>query len=198
MTRWYLTKSTEMEMDTLKLLGISGTIIGSKTLAVVEKVIELARQYDPQIETEILDLKKLDVQFCDGRHPDTYEGDTRKVIEMISAADSYIIGTPIFQASLSGALKNLFDLVPPSAFRNKVIGFIATGGTYQHYLVIENQLKPIAGYFRAYTAPNYVYLHTDHFNSNNEIIDTDVLLRLENLAKEVVHMSKVLTPLVKL
>ncbi len=24
------------------------------------------------------------------------------------------------------------------------MGFIATGGTYQHYLVIENQLKPIA------------------------------------------------------
>jgi FAD reductase [NAD(P)H] len=185
-------------MGTMKLLGISGTIIGSKTLAVVEKVIELARKYDPQIETEILDLKKFDVQFCDGRHPSTYEGDTKKVIDMVSAADSYIIGTPIFQASLSGALKNLFDLVPPSVFRNKVIGFIATGGTYQHYLVIENQLKPIAGYFRAYIAPDYVYVHTDHFNRNNEIIDDDIKLRMENLAKEVVHMSKALAPLGKL
>jgi FAD reductase [NAD(P)H] len=197
MTRWYLTQSTEMEMDQLKLLGISGTIIGSKTLAVVEKVIERARRLDPQIETEILDLKKFNVQFCDGRHPGLYEGDTRRVIEMVSAADGYIIGTPIFQASLSGALKNLFDLVPSSAFRNKVIGFIATGGTYQHYLVIENQLKPIAGYFRAYTAPDYVYVHADHFNQNNEIIDADVLMRLEILAKEVVHMIKMLTPVAK-
>lgn len=182
----------------MKLLGISGTITGSKTLAVVEKVIELARQFDPKIETELLDLKKFDVQFCDGRHPDTYEGDTKKVIDMVSSADSYIIGTPIFQASLSGALKNLFDLVHPSVFRNKVIGFIATGGTYQHYLVIENQLKPIAGYFRAYTAPGSVYVHTDHFNQNNEIIDSDIIVRLENLAKEVVHMSKVLTPVGKI
>ncbi|EIJ80452.1 NADPH-dependent FMN reductase [Bacillus methanolicus PB1] len=178
----------------MKLLGISGTITGSKTLVVVEKVVELARRFDPQIETEILDLKKFDVQFCDGRHPDAYAGDTKKVIDMVSSADSFIIGTPIFQASLSGALKNLFDLVPPSAFRNKVIGFVATGGTYQHYLVIENQLKPIAGYFRAYTAPGYVYAHTDHFNQNNEIIDSDIIVRMENLAKEVVHMSKMLTP----
>src|SRR4051812_16832498 len=98
---------------TMKILGISGTITGSKTLIVVNEVINMIKKMNPEVETEILDLKQFDVQFCDGRPPSEYTGDTKKVIDMISSADSYIIGTPIFQGSFSGALKNLIDLVPP-------------------------------------------------------------------------------------
>jgi FAD reductase [NAD(P)H] len=174
----------------VKLLGISGTITGSKTAVVVNQVLKEVQNNHPEIEVELLDLRQYDVQFCDGRDPTQYSGDTKKVIELVSSCDFYVVGTPIFQASLTGALKNLFDLVPLSAFRSKVIGFIATGGTYQHYLVIENQLKPIAGYFRAYTTPGYVYVHREHFNKENEIADTDVLKRIENLAAELVFMQK--------
>lgn len=156
----------------LKLLGISGTITGSKTRVVVQKVLEDIKQAHPEMEVELLDMKEYDVQFCDGRDPSTYSGDTKEVIEKVASADFYVIGTPIFQGSLTGVLKNLFDLVPPQVLRNKVMGFVATGGTYQHYLVIENQLKPIAGYFRAYVAPGYVYAHNDHFNKQNELATT--------------------------
>jgi FMN reductase/FAD reductase [NAD(P)H] len=173
----------------MKLLGISGTITGSKTGIVVQNVLEEVKASFPETEVEYLDLKQYDVQFCDGRDPSKYEGDTKRVIDIVSSADFYLIGTPVFQGSLSGALKNLFDLVPVSAFRHKVMGFIATGGTYQHYLVIENQLKPIAGYFRAFVAPGYVYAHNDHFQ-NNQIVDPDVQERIRALARELVMMQK--------
>ena len=176
----------------MKLLGISGTITGSKTKIVVQKVLEEVKRYYPEIEVELLDMKEYDVQFCDGRNPSSYNEDTKKVIDIVSSADFYIIGTPIFQGSITGVLKNLFDLIHPKAFRNKVMGFVATGGTYQHYLVIENQLKPIAGYFRAFVAPGYVYAHNDHFNQQNELVDSEVVNRVESLAKEVVYMQKAL------
>lgn len=174
----------------MKLLGISGTIVGSKTISAVNSVLQSVRDHHADIEVELLDLKQYDVQFCDGRDPSAYEGDTRTVINKIAEADFYIIGTPIFQSSLTGVLKNIFDLVPVSALYEKVIGFVATGGTYQHYLVVENQLKPIAGYFRAYVAPSYVYLHDDHFNEKREIVDQEVLARIDRLANEVVHMQR--------
>ncbi|MEK5102722.1 NAD(P)H-dependent oxidoreductase [Cytobacillus sp. FSL M8-0252] len=177
----------------MRLLGISGTITGSKTLVVVNKVLDELKSIHPEIEVELLDLKNFDLQFCDGRHPSDYNDDTKKVIETITYADFYVIGSPIFQGSITGVLKNLFDLVPPDVFRNKVMGFIATGGTYQHYLVIENQLKPIAGYFRAYVSPSYVYAHIDHFNHKNELIDKDVLLRVKNLASELAYMNQALS-----
>jgi FAD reductase [NAD(P)H] len=172
----------------MKLLGVSGTITGSKTRIVVQKFLEEVKKYHPEMEVELLDLKDYHVQFCDGRDPSTYTGDTKKVIDIVSSADFYLIGTPIFQGSMTGALKNLFDLVPPKVFRNKVMGFVATGGTYQHYLVIENQLKPIAGYFRAFVAPGSVYAHNDHF-AQNELVDVEILQRLTNLSKELVLMQ---------
>ncbi|MGG0718009.1 NAD(P)H-dependent oxidoreductase [Robertmurraya massiliosenegalensis] len=176
----------------MKLLGISGTITGSKTLTVVKKVLEEIQSNHPDIKVELLDMKKYDAQFCDGRDPSAYTGDTKKVIDLITSADFYIIGTPIFQGSITGVLKNLFDLVDPSVFRHKVMGFVATGGTYQHYLVIENQLKPIAGYLRAYTAPSYVYAHKNHF-FENELVDEEVIERIAKLANEVVFMQKSLS-----
>ncbi|MBU8906248.1 NADPH-dependent FMN reductase [Desertibacillus haloalkaliphilus] len=174
----------------MKVVGISGTIVGSKTRVLVENVLEDIKKVDSEVEVELLDLKEYQVQFCDGRDPDTYEGDTKKVLDIMNSADCFLIGTPIFQSSLTGALKNLFDLAPVSMFRKKVIGFVATGGTYQHYLVIENQLKPIAGYFRAFVPPSYVYAHSNHFNKQNEIIDQDVLERSKRLAEELVLMEQ--------
>lgn len=176
----------------MKLLGISGTIIGAKTSILVQKVLDEVKKLAPEIEVEMLDLRDYQMSLCDGRDPATYPDDTKKVVDLVSSADFYLIGTPIFQGSMTGALKNLFDHIPPQAMRNKVMGFVANGGTYQHYLVIENQLKPIAGYFRAYVAPGFVYAHADHFNKQNEIVDEDVLSRIGNLAQELVHMQTAL------
>jgi FAD reductase [NAD(P)H] len=176
----------------MKLLGISGTITGSKTLKVVQRVLQTVQQNHPDVQVECLDLKSYDMQFCDGRASSQYNDDTRKVIDLVASADAYLVGTPIFQASMTGALKNLFDLVPVAAFRHKVMGFVATGGTYQHFLVVENQLKPIAGYFRCYVAPSHVYVHNDHFNLENKISDHSILHRLDSLADELIYMHKAL------
>jgi FAD reductase [NAD(P)H] len=174
---------------TMKLLGISGTIVGSKTLVLVKNVLEEINKADPSIETELLDLKQYDLQFCDGRDPASYTGDTKKMIDLVSEADLLVIGTPVFQGSITGTLKNLFDLLPVDVLRNKPVGLVATGGTYQHYLVIETQLRPILGYFRAYVAPGYVYVQNESFNEKNEIADEDVQRRIENLTKEMISMK---------
>ncbi|WP_312118263.1 NADPH-dependent FMN reductase [Brevibacillus reuszeri] len=187
----------------MKLLGIAGTVIGAKTSIVVQSVLDEVKKAAPEIEVELLDLREHRMSLCDGRDPATYTDDTKKVIDTVSSADFYLFGTPadfylfgtpIFQGSMTGALKNLFDHIQPQVLRHKVMGFVANGGTYQHYLVIENQLKPIAGFFRAYVAPGSVYVHADHFNSQNEIVDEDVLRRISELAQELVHMQKALNP----
>lgn len=169
----------------MKLLGISGTIIGSKTVKVVEKALEEAKKAHPEIEVELLDLKQYNIEFCDGRKPSDYNEDTQKAIELVSNADGYIIGSPIFHGTFPGALKNLLDLNAPEVFRHKVMGFIATGGNDQHYLALENQLKPIASYFQAYVATEYVFSHNNDFNENNEIVSLERLENIRKLADEV-------------
>lgn len=176
----------------MKILGISGTILGSKTAVLVDTVLKEIKAGHPEIETELLDLRNYQIEFCDGRNPDLYNDDTKKVMTIVSEADFYLIGFPIFNASFPAPLKNLFDLLPPAVFRHKVMGFAANGGTYQHYLVIENQIKPIAGYYRAFVAPSYVYVNSAHFNEQNEIRDEEILKRIGEMAEELVMLQKAL------
>ena len=55
----------------MKLLGISGTIVGSKTSIAVQAVLDRVREENPDIQIELLDMKDYDVVFCDGRDPAT-------------------------------------------------------------------------------------------------------------------------------
>ncbi|WP_313800189.1 NADPH-dependent FMN reductase [Cytobacillus sp.] len=174
----------------MKLLGISGTILGAKTAILVDAVLKKVKEKYPEIEIELLDLRDFQIEFCDGRNPDQYNEDTKKMIKAVSDADFYLIGFPIFNGSFPAPLKNVFDIVHPAAFRHKVMGFVANGGTYQHYLVVENQMKPIAGYLRSFVAPSYVYANSEHFNGDNEIVDEGVLSRMDALADELVVMHK--------
>jgi FAD reductase [NAD(P)H] len=184
---YYLTQREGTAL--VKVLGISGSLTPrSKTLVVIEEVLKSLKLFDHSLQTEILDLREYNMQFCDGRKTLDYNEDTQKVIHKVLEADCFVIGTPIYQGSLSGALKNFIDLLPPDAFRKKVVGLIATGGTFQHFLVIEHQLKPIFGYFRSYVAPCYVYAHDSQFNSSKQIIDESLQQRIDDLGKEVVEM----------
>lgn len=62
----------------MKLLGISGALIGETAISVNE-VLTKADQH-PRIETELLDLKDYKVEFVYGRPFDAYNEDTRTVI----------------------------------------------------------------------------------------------------------------------
>src|SRR5699024_5452538 len=101
-------------------------------------------------------------------------------------ADAIIIGTPIFQASIPATLKNIFDLLPPNAFLDKMIGIFVTAGTPKHFLVVEQQLKPILAFMKAQIAQSYVFIEYSDFY-NKEIIDDNVLFRRNRLIEEVLR-----------
>ena len=92
----------------MKIVGLSGSTVGSTTRTAMNYAMDAIRAYDPEIETQLIDLAELDVQFSDGRDYIEYRGDTRMVAEAIMGADAIIIGSPIFQASIPGSLKNVF------------------------------------------------------------------------------------------
>lgn len=167
----------------MKILLVDGTIIGRKTGAILEQVEEYIHDFDNSLEVEQLHLADFDHQFVDGRPFDQYNDDMKKLVETIEKADGYILATPIFQGSIPGVLKNTFDFLHPKALRYKPVSIVANGGTYQHHLVVENQLKPILDYFRALVTPNYVYTHAGHFDKENKIIDENVHERLREMAR---------------
>lgn len=139
------------------LLGICGSVAKSRrTRALIDLALETAA-VEPDVSVDLIDLSERDLVFCDGRPPADYAGDTARAIAQARAAQAYLIGTPIYRATYTGALKNLFDLIPDDALWGKVAGLIATGGSDHHYLALETGLKPILGFFEMHAVPGTIY-----------------------------------------
>lgn len=175
----------------MKLVGVSGTLAGNKTSQAVHEVLTAATAIDSNIQTELIDLREYEVEFCRGEPLTYYNEDTWNVVKKIVDADFIVFGTPIYQASISGVLKNLLDFFPEYAFKNKVTGIIATGGSEKHFLVPENHLKPILSYLRGLVPSTHVFVHNDKFDvETDEIIDQKIASRIQNLAEEMVFLQR--------
>jgi FMN reductase len=180
----------------MKIVGLSGSIVGSKTRTAMNYLSKEISENYPDAELTLIDLAEYNIQFSEGRNYLEYEGDTGFVTKSIMEADAIIIGTPIFQASIPGTLKNIFDLLPVNAFNDKVVSILVTAGTAKHYLVVEQQLKPILAYMKAQIVQTYVFIEEKDFH-RKEIINDDVIFRINRLVEDTVVLTETYTSIRK-
>ncbi|MGO2644268.1 MAG: NADPH-dependent FMN reductase [Brevibacterium sp.] len=173
----------------MKLVAISGSNVGTKTRTVMEHVTQTVMAQDPDIEATLIDLAEVDMVFSDGRNFTEYTGDTARVTRALMDADAIIIGTPIFQASIPATLKNVFDLLPTDAFRDKVVAMVATAGSAKHYLVPQQQLQPILSYMKAQVVQPYVFVEGKDL-LRNQIVNDDVIARLDRLVEDTLVLTQ--------
>jgi FMN reductase len=141
------------------------------------------------VQTSLLHLGDHKISFADGRPLPDYRDDTEAVAERVMAADMYIIATPIFRASFTGALKNLLDLVPVEGLMGKPCGLVGMGATDHHYLTVDTQLRPVLAWFGAHQVPGGVYLQSTHFQ-DGKLSDPAAISGLQSLGKAVVAMQR--------
>jgi FMN reductase len=67
----------------------------------------------------------------------------------VARADGLVVGTPVYKASLTGALKVLLDLLPERALAHKVVLPLASGGSPAHLLAVDYALKPVLAALKA-------------------------------------------------
>jgi len=83
-----------------------------------------------------------------------------------------------------------FDLLPVNGLRNKIVSIIVTAGTAKHFLMVEQQLKPILTYMKAQIVPTYVFIEEQDMIGQN-IINDDVIFRMERLIEDTVMYDEV-------
>ncbi|PAU84917.1 NADPH-dependent FMN reductase [Halorubrum salipaludis] len=182
-------------MSDQTLLGIVGSVSAdSRTRTAVEVALDAAAA-EHGVDTEILHLAEYDLDTADGRGIDNYEVDTAEALELIVEADAYVVGTPVYRGSYSGALKNLLDMVPRgqwqgdvAPFENAAVGLVATGATDHHFLAVDQELRPVFAFFGAHTVGGATYANGDQFD-DGEITDTDLHDRLELLGEATIELS---------
>ena len=175
----------------MKFVGVSGALVGDKTAGAVNDILRAAKRYDASIEIELIDLRDYDIEFVNGSPLADYNQDTWDVVQKILSADALLFGSPIYQASISGALKNLFDHLPEYAFKGKVTGMVATGWSNRHFLVMEYHLRSILSYFKGLVPSENVFIHNEAFEPESDyIIDDRVTERIQSLAEEIIRLQR--------
>jgi len=161
-----------------------------------DAALTAAQASDTEVVTAVLELREFALEFCDGCAPEAYNADTRRALALVNEADGYLVATPVYRACYTGALKNLFDLIPNDAggndpLRGKVVGLMASGGSDHHYLVLEHQLRPLLSFFGSHTLARAVYANGGDFDPEKRITGR---LRedLRQLGEEVVALTRLL------
>ena len=172
------------------LLGIHGSVTRPGRLYQgLELALQAVRNGENSVKTSLLHLGEHRISFADGRPLPDFSDDTEAVVDRVMAADMYIIATPIFRASFTGALKNLLDLVPVEGLMGKACGLLAMGATDHHYLTVDTQLRPVLAWFGAHLVPGAVYLQSRHFQ-DGQLADSQAISDLQRLANGVVAMHR--------
>jgi FMN reductase len=123
----------------------------------------LSRLEDSGHEATLLDLGVLSVGYADGRSLAQLTDDTAELVRLVSGADAVVLASPIYRASMTGALKNALDLLPLEALRGKPTAIVTMGATLHHYLGAESHLRDVLAWFGALTLPTAVYLSSADF-----------------------------------
>ena len=116
------------------IVGLGGSLAqASRSRAALRGALEGAA--GAGAETRLLDLRELDLPMYDPDDDKPGEAAAR-LIESCYAADGLIWSSPLYQGTISGALKNAFDRLhvlgrrDPPYLHDKVVGLIsAAGGT---------------------------------------------------------------------
>jgi len=147
---------------TLSVVGISGSVTRpSRTTALVTAVLEAIGQRLAVRGTlvELIDAAPL---LFRSLTPATLDPAASDLLHTIGSADLLVLGTPVYRASYTGALKHLFDLLPADALIGTPTILLATAGSPLHGLVLEHQLRPLLSFFGALIVPTALYAtHAD-------------------------------------
>ncbi|MCX9000021.1 FMN reductase [Rhizobiaceae bacterium BDR2-2] len=165
----------------MRVLGLSGNVKRpSRTASLVAAVLSRVREH-PGTSGELVDAAPVLFQAL---RADQLDGEGKAIIDRVEAADVLVVGSPVYRASYTGALKHLFDLVDYHALSGKRVILAATGGSVRHALMIEHQFRPLFGFFGALTLSTAIYAVEEDF-AGYEVASPAVLERIDRAVSEL-------------
>ncbi|PBB24385.1 FMN reductase [Mesorhizobium sp. WSM4307] len=174
-------------MAPLSVLGISGGVsTPSRTTAVVNALIKAIASRMPS-DSGLIEITEAAPSLFAGLSRSALGASGEAIVQRVEKADLLVVGTPVYRASYTGALKHLFDLVDYRALAGKTVLLAATGGSPYHGLVLEHQLRPLFSFFGAVTVPTGIYGAPDDF-VRAEIVGEAIRERISRAATEAVSL----------
>ncbi|MCX5579705.1 FMN reductase [Kaistia terrae] len=172
-------------MTELSIVGIAGNVTRPSRTAVLVGEILKVLEARTGANTRLIELVDAAPLVFAALTPDRLQGEAKELVRLIERADVLVVGTPVYRAAYTGALKHLLDLVHHHALTGVPVILTATGGTPMHALVIEHHLRPLFGFFKAMTVPTTIFAVESDF-SDYRIVNPMITDRVEQVASEAV------------
>jgi NAD(P)H-dependent FMN reductase len=174
----------------IKIVGINGSLRpGSYSAMALE--VAISRVQGLGVETEIIDLRKLSLPFCNGGDDYSDYPDVAKMQQTVKSAAGLILATPEYHGSVSGVMKNALDLMSFEELSGKVAGLISVLGGQSNSNAL-NDLRIILRWVHAWVIPEQISLGQAWkvFNEEGEILDEKLSQRFDAFAASLVDNTR--------
>jgi FMN reductase len=142
-----------------------------------------------KVDCAWLDIRELDLPLCDA---DKCYGmpAAQKLNKAIETADGILVAAPVYNYDVAAAAKNMLELTG-SSWEEKVVGFLCAAGGTSSYMAVMAYANSLMLDFRTVIIPRFVYATGDAFKGE-EIVDKEVITRIEQAADELVRFTQAL------
>ncbi|AEM57216.1 FMN reductase [Haloarcula hispanica N601] len=170
------------------IVGVVGSLREeSYTRVGIERALVAAEELGAT--TELLDLQEFDLPVFDADHREV--GDAVEFADRVHAADSILLGTPVYHGSYSGMLKNALDYCGFDEFEHKTVGLLAVAGGGFPITALEH-LRSVCRALNCWVIPHQAAVPNAHNHiADGQIVDADIEERVTSLGEEAVKYANI-------
>ena len=174
----------------VKIVGIGGSL---RTDSYSMQALRLAAQRAESLgaDVQILDLKEMNLPFCDGGSDYPEYPDVETMRKAVTAADGLIIATPEYHGSVSGVIKNALDLMSFDHLEDKVTGMISVLGGQSNSNAL-NDLRVIMRWVHAWVIPEQIAIGQawQAFDKEGKLTDEKLGERMDAFVRSLVENTE--------
>ncbi len=174
----------------IRVVGVCGSLNPTgKTRAALSAALEGSAEYEA--ETRLIELRDYELVFFGSVSNDDYPEDVHRLRRELREAQGIILATPEYHGSLTGALKNMLDLMSTEEFEGKIVGLIGVAGGQVGAINSLNTMKTICRNLHCWVLPQEVSIAESErvIGDDGSVIDEALEERLLNLGRQVVKFA---------
>lgn len=183
--------------EPVRILGIGGsTRRGSMSLLALKVALRIAEEQGAQ--TSLAAVRDLDLPLYNGeRQLSDYPATLHWLLDEVRAADGFVICSPTYHGTISGAVKNVLDSLEflandrPPYLGGKAVALLGYGGASAMNVI--NSLYHTVRTLGAHVVPTVVILSRDQLDSENvDIKEAGPRERTATMVREVIDLGRLI------
>ncbi|MEF8774420.1 MAG: NAD(P)H-dependent oxidoreductase [Halobacteriales archaeon] len=174
--------------DQVTVVAVNGSLrADSKTRLALEAALRAADRAGAS--TELIDLREYELPLYDADNEDPE--DAERLTRKLRAADSILLGTPVYHGSYSSVLKTALDYSGFDEFEDTTVGLLAVAGGGFPVTALDH-LRSVCRSLSAWVIPHQAAVPNSHDAFvGGEIADDNLAERTEVLGQRVVQYANI-------